>query len=182
MKKGKSSMFLYFFCIFLWWYSPPKLWSCPWPTARRQPPSADGWSSHQAELLIFLFPFPTVYSILIFSRERLGQAWPSCSVSDKSGFLMGDKWRSRAQVVRVHGNNPGEALRGRRACQRSPVKKMKRDCVKLIEVPQHRWWWGVIRDGTWFGGAAQGMGTAKIKCVCVLCVRVSDTFKLALLH
>lgn len=43
-------------------------------------------------------------------------------------------------------NNPRETPRGRRACQRSRMRKMKRDWVELLVGSQHRWQRGVKRE------------------------------------
>lgn len=164
--KGQSSAFI--LCILTLDSHSSDL--APRQTARQQPPDADGWISHWEELLISSFFPDASLHLRVPQRERpprAGQA-ARCPTSGASRWVISDgagpAWSGSA------GNNPWEALRGRRACHRSCVRKMKRDWIQLLEVAQHRWRWGVIREGP--GVVVQAEAWE------LLLLSVSDTFKL----
>ena len=142
-KGGERQSSAFILCMFLGGYSIPAF--LPWLLAdkRTTTPPAMMDQSHSKWNFWYLPPLLLPFTQSSYSLERWEPTGPSCSVSDKLGFLVGDKWRSRAQLVRVHGEQP---LWGQRACQGSCARKMKRDWAQLLVVPQHRWRWGVIRE------------------------------------
>lgn len=110
-------------------------------------------------------------------RERDQSVFePSCSESDIQGFLVGDKWWSRARVVWVHGEQP---WRDPKRSQGMSEVMCEEDEERLDLAP-----WGTTTQmamrgnqrGSWCcRGAGQGMGTTTTttttelfwKCVCV---------------
>ena len=151
--------------FFVFWHSTPTLRTLP--PGRQQddnPPDADGWISHWEELLISSFFFRRFTPSSRSPETEASAGRPSCSVSDKRGILVGDKWRSRARVVRVRGEQPRRGPEGSEGMSKVMCEE---DEERLDPAPRGSTTQMALRGnkrGSWCCGAGRGMGTTTPEC------------------